>query len=345
MCIIERPFPDKFAVVSTNTYVFDYRPIDDGCSNRIVGRKRLCNGMDVLITNMGMIAFDFSESQWGKFRRIEFRGNGSVPDNVMNNEDELKSLLVNRMQNAIFVIACIYGSYAARRHVSIVDPLLPNLSDVYGWAETPDNHLGLYKNETVRLHSVLSHRDVSVRHLASHSISLDDVNAGLELADRLLVDQCSYVSADPVALVVMTYHAMVLHSQQHAGASIALSAVVVEAALREILCMCGSVEGYKTPRTLRNGGAVIVDKVSKRFFDRQCKLKEACERLERSGVLTGYLSSQINVLRNARNDLMHECKGAAPSASGIALTVVRDVLQICTNESDFELNTSWAYRC
>jgi hypothetical protein len=70
MSVVERPFPDRFAILSTKTYVFDYRPAECGIDNRIVGRKTLRNGVDVFVTNMGMITFDYSQSEFGGFRQL-----------------------------------------------------------------------------------------------------------------------------------------------------------------------------------------------------------------------------------------------------------------------------------
>jgi Domain of unknown function (DUF4145) len=122
-------------------------------------------------------------------------------------------------------------------------------------------------------------------------------------------------------MIVMGYQAMLLHGKQHAGASIALAATVIEVALQEIAA-----------RTV--GASKAKNK----------KLAALTKDLRATGAIDNYLADRIDRLRNARNNLMHQNQDATPTQSGEGLTTVRDVLRLCTGENDFDLNTGWSYR-
>ena len=136
----------------------------------------------------------------------------------------------------------------------------------------------------------------------------------------------------------MTYQAMILHNRQHAGASIALQALVSEAAIEEIIFAAGYVNGV-TPR-LSNPVAPSLSKTAARKLG----FNGGLTLLQDSGRLETYLVMRLNALREARNTLMHEAQDPSPGQSGEGLTAVRDILRHCLEESGFELNMPWSYR-
>ncbi|MFO1102855.1 MAG: hypothetical protein U1E20_08135 [Methylocystis sp.] len=157
--IVERDFTDRIAILPSETYIF-LGGVDKSrtLNQSIFGRRLLTNGVEVLAVNLGLLAFNYRNSNLGGFRRVEFLGSGQVPQRVVENTDALISLQLNRLRVATFVTACIYGVHAKRSCRSIDNPTFPSLDDVYGWVEIPDTGLFLPEMDTKRLQSQLGTR-------------------------------------------------------------------------------------------------------------------------------------------------------------------------------------------
>ena len=332
--------PDAFAILPSDAYVFDQAVDSEVLTHRIVGREKLTDGVEVLAANLGLLAFDFKHSALAgrHFPQLE-AGDESA--------DEFISLQALRLRVAVFVSACIYGVHAKRAHATLEGPLFPGLSDIYNWMEVPGPALGLPAFDKERLLSQLSWRRASlIKHRVSIcSISTESFVEGAALADRLMTAAHGYAVADPVAMVAMTYQAAVLHGHQHAGASIALAAVIVEAAVEELMFAFGLVAGVDArlghPGLGCRGGSM---RVSRRQL-KDLGFNGRVTKLEEAGIFDAYLIQRINALRGARNALMHDAQDAVPRQSGEGLTVMRDILWLCTGETGFELNVGWSYRC
>lgn len=335
MTIRRTRFPDRFAILPSDTYRFG--PVkSDNSRFEVVARTQIPGGVEVLAINSGLIAFDFAGSaELGGILAARFEGSGEVPQEVMESQALVLRVQGVRMQLATFITACIFGTHAHASHSSIIDALFPGLHEIYGWMEPQPGTFGVPAEETPALASRLLRRGGR-----SSGIPVEHIVAGFELASRLLLARSSYSAADPVALIVMTYQAMILHNRQHAGASVALQALVVEAALEELMYACGLVKGV--PARLSVQG--LVSPMSKRAV-RELKFKGRSDALAHIGVLDAYLETRLETLRKTRNALMHENQDATPQQSGEGLTAVRDLLRYCTNEETFELNMSWSYRC
>jgi len=336
--IDRRPFPDAFAILPSETYVFDQLKEQKTITQRIVGKTRLSNGMEVVAVNMGLLGFNFAGTSLGGFERLDFNGSGQVPQSVIANRGEILSLQIKRMRMAMFVTACIYGVHAERSHSGVEGALYPGLSDIYAWGYSGDL-FSIPAVEGPRLVEKLSERRNALNkgHLSGFSISKAALTEGLAMADRVIASATRYVSSEPTAMMGMTYQAMILHSRQHAGASIALSAVVVEAAVEELMHAYGIVEGA-TPRLMSSAGPISRSKLRKLGFGGMI------DELKARNLLDAYLAQRVDKLRQARNSLMHDGEDATPEQSGEGLTVVRDIPRMCLNETKFSLNSSWSYR-
>jgi len=339
--IVEYKYPDTMAILPSETYVFGLTGNSPTLDFSIVSRRTLVNKVDVLAINVGLLAFDFKQSIYGGFCRKDFRASGQIPQVVMDNTEALISLQVNRLRMAIFVAACVYGVHAKRGHTCVDSPLFPCLSDVFDWAELPNRGFLLPQADCNRLMRHLGARETALKtgEISSFSITPEEVNEGFELADRLLSAASDYVSADPVAMIVMAYQAMVLHGRQHAGASVALAAVVIEAAVEELLFANGCVSGF--PGRLRK--TALGASISRNNM-KQLGFRAMTQKLCDEGIIDAYLKQRIDSLRDSRNDLMHRSQDAVPRQSGEALTALRDVLWLITGERGFELNVPWSYR-
>ncbi|SFI55076.1 hypothetical protein [Caulobacter sp. UNC279MFTsu5.1] len=340
--IEETAFPDALAILPSDTYVFDMAPGATEMSLRIVGQRKLNNGVGVTAVDLGLLAFDFKGTSLGGFRRLR-SNSGLVPEAVMDNEDAMLRLQTDRLRVAVFVSACIYGTHAKANHSTIRGAVLPGLDDVFSYAQVRDGRLGLAQFELERLLAKMRERKklLDQRKLHSASISLETLTQALDLADRLLASVAQYETTDPVTLMVLSYQAMVLHGLQHPGPSIAVAAVVLEAAVTELLYALGLVEGRPARLPLLDPAPAPMS----RSRVKTLRFNGALGELKELGVLDAYLVQRIDAVRKARNDFMHEAKAPGPRQSGDALTAVRDVLRICTGERGFELNTGFAYRC
>lgn len=329
-------FPDRFAILPSDVYRFGPEELD-GAEFSVIRNQKLPNGIEVLAVNAGLLAFDFAgHPDLGGLRVIREDASiaGAIREEVMQNRDHIIAAQVERMRHATFVTACIFGVHAHRTHSSVLDAMLPGLKEIYGYAVLPGGRFGIPSQDTPELALRLQRRQGTPRHIPS-----DNISAGLELAARLINARTAFHVADPLTLIVMTYQAMILHNRQHAGASIALLALVTEAAIDEAVHAYGFVDGVEARFPEPSGISAFSRKQVKMLgFNGKLQL------LAEANLLSPYLASGINDLRIARNALMHDAKDAAPFQSGPALNVARDLLRLITSELDFELNMSWSYR-
>ncbi len=340
--IVTVPFPDLLAILPSDTYVFDHGPEALELTLRIVERRKLFNGVEVMAVNLGLLAFDFADGPLGGFRRLKSTGYGEISQAVRDNEAAMLRLQAQRLRVAVFVSACLYGVHAVRHHSTVRGAWFPSLDDVFSCAVLTPELIGLAPFDMDRLLVKMRARReaLNARKLSGSSISRATLGEGLDLADRLLGAARTYVAADPVTLIVLTYQAMVLHGLQHPGASIAIAAVVIESAIAELLYGLGLVEGVAPRLTPPQTAPAPMSRRRLKTLGFNGMVGE----LRSVGVLNAYLVQRIEAVRQARNAFMHDAQEPGPSRSGDALTAVRDVLRLCTGESGFELNTGFAYR-
>ena len=336
--MIEQPFPDTLAILPSESYVFDQPADSDRITMRVVASGRLTGGVTVSVVNLGLLGFNFAGSALGGFKRLVHHGDGLIPDAVSQNRDAMLALQANRLRLITFVTACVFGVYAERHHTSLTRMLHPTLEDIYPFAVSAEGIALFPQSDLQRLTPLLAARD---RERRPPNIDLVSIEEGLALADRLMTAAASYAETDPMAMIAMAYQAMVLHGHQHAGASIALSAVVVEAAIEETMLGLGMVLG--TPARLTPTQPIATAAISRRRF-KDLGFGGMIQALADATVLDAYLITRIEALRTARNALMHDVQEPTPNISGTALTTMRDVLRLCTAERGFELNTGYIYR-
>ncbi|MFT4255010.1 MAG: hypothetical protein QM608_21310 [Caulobacter sp.] len=326
------------AILPSSTYVFDQPADVDTISTRIVARRRMCTGLEALVTNMGLIGLDFAGTSLGGFKRLVRAGPNDAHDADWTNREAMIALQSNRLRLATFVSACVLGVHGVRNHTSLEGLLHPTLEHIYGWFEIQPGYLSLGPGDLERLRPWLARRQHGRRPPA---IGLDIVVEGLALADRLLAAAPTYAVADPVAMVAMAFQATVLHGNQHAGASLALSAVVLEAALQEVVVGIGLVEGATARLTPK---LPITRKLLTRGEMKKMGFAGLTDLLLETQVISKSLALRIGEVRTARNELMHDAQEPVPNTSGAAINTVRDVMRLATGEHGFELNTGFAWR-
>lgn len=340
--IEETGFPDALAILPSDTYVFDVSAAATELTFRIVSRRKLANGVVAMAADMGLLAFDFAGTSLGGFRRLRST-NGVIPEAVMDNEAAMLRLQADRLRMAVFVTACIYGTHAKGRNSTIRGAVFPGLDDIFSYAMHSAGRLGFVRSELDRLWKRMQERKKLGDEGKLHGVSIppETLIQAFDLADRLLVSAEHYETTDPVTLIVLTYQAMVLHGLQHPGPSIAVAAVVLEAAVTELLYALGLVAGRPARLATLDPSPAPMP----RSRVKTLRFNGALSELRELGVLDAYLVQRIDAVRKARNDFMHDAKEPGPRQSGDALTAIRDVLRICTGERGFELNTGFAYRC
>lgn len=336
-----RPFPTTFAILPSDCYVFAQERGRTELTQQVVADRTLGNGLRVTAANSGLLAFEFAATPLGAFNLVESHADGIVPDAVTASRERMLDIQAARLKLAMFVTACIYGRHAHLTHSSVRNPRYPGLDEIFGYVmgETPPEFL-LPAYEMERLAPLLRRRVVELNKgtLWSSSIPVAHFAEGIDLADRLLTKSAANVVADYPSLLVMTYQAMVLHAGQHAGASIALSAMVLEVLLEELFHMAAIVKGATVRLTSPHSCGVLSKGALKdmRHADRIAHAKEG-------GLIPSFLAQRMDDARLRRNALMHKGQDARPTESGEALTAVRDVLRQCTGE-EFELCAGWSYR-
>ncbi|MBB4389364.1 MULTISPECIES: hypothetical protein [Rhizobium] len=318
----------------SNSYYFGEEPAIERNNLTAVSGATLSNGVDVRCTPDGLLVFDCTNSDLGSVERLVFQGQGAVPDEVTASNDHVFDIQRRRMTFAVYVAACIYGTHGRNSHSALSGMRYPSLGDM-AWITIADGKFISRPEDIDRLRTP-GGGDA----LRKMPIPLATVAQGLELADRLLAHD--FNNADPIQLLAMAYQAVVLHAAQHASASLALSAVVVEAASQGTIWASGIVNN--TTKTL---GAVFPTQFlgsKSRNEVRSMTQQTMASALRDCGVFSGYLYERMENLRNARNKLMHKGNDATQRQSGEALTAMRDVLQILFSEPGFELNAGFTMR-
>ena len=334
MPVQERTFPDRFAILPSDVYRFG-PPTRLGDRFQVVGQYFLPSGAAVYAVNDGLLAFDFSaDPALGGFVLLESSGSGLVPQAVSENHAAMLALQGARMRLAAFTAACIFGLHAGRTHSAVRSALFPGLDEIFAWILLADHGFAVPAQDTQRLLQRLQRRPPQSAHIPT-----GHVEDGVELATRLIRSADQYVAADPVSMITMTYQAMILHHRQHAGASVALSALVAEAAVAELVYALGFVD--ETPARL---SCVRPPTPMSRRRARNLGFEGASILLAGAGVFDAHLKRRLDALRRIRNALMHDVQDPSPSQSGDGLTVVRDLLHLCTEARELTLNTGWGYR-
>lgn len=333
----------SFAIIPGELYVFDHRSGDSRVDLRIVFRCKLRNNIKIVLTNIGFLAFDFASSELK-----DFESSGICGEEESNREDLSDEYWIKlqrmRLRIATFVIACIVSVNNARSNRLLSGMLLPNVEDIFGYVDRNDTYLytSRYDDERFVRFVDLRRKKLHAGELKHWSISVDDVKIAFELMDRFLESSRSYNCIDPVSMIVLNYQAMVLHGQHHAGASVAISAMIVEALIEEIIYAVGLVEGV--PGRILGLDTKYVHRKMSRKRAKDLGFGGAVAELVNIHLIDHYLEMRIKNLRNARNSLMHDGIDASSQQSGEALTTIRDLFRLCSGENLLDINTGWGYR-
>lgn len=260
-----------------------------------------------------------------------------MPDEVRKNEIALVDLQTRRLNFANFVISACVGFMASGCHQSMAILQHVGLHQIVEFTESP---------ETLLVPNTRHHQEAlgpRMRRAQAHG--------NLACTDKDLEDLCAFFADlafredkfQSTALrdcMQMNCQAAMLHNQQQAAASVALSCAVTEALIDEIFYIYGLV-GKSTRQDFATK-THNVQPISKRKFS-DLRLRDKLDRLKDGGLIDDFLFLRMTAGRKLRNSIMHKAEPISPSQSGDMLTVVRDLWAYLL-EHPFELLMGWNCR-
>lgn len=339
MPIKRSKFPNTLLVLPNSRYFF--RKPQNGADSLSVVRMFDCAGVATLvITSVGTFGFIFPDaSSLASIDILRFTGSGSVPEEVMDNDNAIHNLQEKRVLFMNFVSAAFFGRVCAKGHTSLADAIYSGQDKITAFAV-------IKGNVAVQWIPILDQSvgqkmsDFNAGKLNNYILKNDEIDDGLRYIQHLLLRQNDFEYADLQSCMVMNYQAAILHNQQHAAASFALNFSVMESLAREMFTAYGLVDGSATKPFATKPHNIA--RISRRTFDRM-KSIEVFKTLYDGGLFDRYLHQRLDDARIKRNSLMHKGVSITPKESGDCQTIVRDLWALLV-DTPFELNAPWSYR-
>lgn len=294
----------------------------------------------VYLTRFGGIGFRFSsDGPLHSIVRLDTMDAGIVPDQIMENHDEVLELQSRRIAFANFVAATISGRLCALSHRALTGAHYAGLADIIHF-QVSDSMLLIENTEHVQAILEPKLRAMQLKPNQLRIASGDQLNEAVGFLSHLSEREGAFQHADLQTCMVMNYQAAILHSEQHSAASFALNFVITEALINEIFFAYGLVGNIEPRDFARRSHACEV--ISKRRF-KEMKLKERVAVLAAGRLVDAYLIQRIEQARGLRNDLMHKGIAVGIRDAGQLQTVVRDLWRYLLDH-DFELISAWSMR-
>lgn len=337
---IERSkFPNTLLVFPSSRYFFRKPQSADDFFN--VVRMFDCAGVATLvITSVGTFGFVFPDtSPLASIDILRFTGSGSVPEEVMDNDNAIHGLQEQRVLFMNFVSAAFFGRVCAKVHTSLADAVYNGQDKITAFAVTKGS---VATQWTPILDQSVGQKisNFNAGKLENYVLKNDEIDDGLLYIQHLLQRQNDFEYADLQSCMVMNYQAAILHNQQHAAASFALNFSVMESLARELFTAYGLVEGSVAKSFATKPHSIPL---VPRWTFNGMKFYKALETLHDGGLLNDYLYNRLDGARVKRNSLMHKGVNISPKDSGDCQTIVRDLWEFLV-DTPFELNAPWSYR-
>lgn len=338
MSITHSRFPNRILVLPNTSYFFGkVQTMNDIWK---VTRMFDCAGVaTVCITSMGTFGFTFPDSSdLASVDVLKFRGQGIVPEEVMENDDRIHDLQERRMLFINFVSAAFFGRVAAKAHTSLSGTLYNGQDRITGFEIVQDT-VSIQETELISRAIEEKMNALSNRKQLNHFLKESDIDDAISYVQHVLERLNDFEYADMQSCMVINYQAAILHNQQHAAASLALNFSVIESLVREIFMAYGLVASRtaKSFATKQHN----VPQISKNAFD-EMKADKAMKTLHSGGLLDDYLYQRLDSVRKKRNNLMHKGVMISPRDSGDCQTLVRDLWAFLI-DTPFELIAGWSY--
>jgi len=339
MSIERSKFPNTLLVLPNARYFFAKAQVSDDFF-RVVRMFNFSGVATLVITSVGTFGFIFPDSSsLASIDILKFTGQGSVPKEVMDNENLIHNLQEARIQFINFISAAFFGRICGKVHTPLAEALYNGQDKVAAfnvtrgmvviqWTAMLDESIG-------KKISTFNDRK------SDHNILKDDViDDAIHYIQHLMQRQHDFEYAELQSCMVMNYQAAILHNQQHAAASFALNFSVIESLAREIFTAYGLVNGSTTKSFATKPHSIA--RISRRTFNRM-KSYEIFETLHNGGLIDRYMYQRLENARNKRNSLMHKGASISPKESGDCQTIVRDLWELLV-DTPFELNAPWSFR-
>lgn len=338
MEIAKRLFPDRFLILSSKRYFFGDKK-DQEDPFKIFCSFQCQDIAEIQFTFVGAMGFRFLNSGYLKsIEQLKTVGSGTVPDEVMQNEDKIHILQENRMRFVNFIVASFFGRICGKTHCALSGALYTGQNSIRDFRvfgnliqyPVGDLTMDFDKKIADKLSGNKNNRIF---------LKKDSIIDAIKFCQNCFIRQEEFEYLDIQTAMVMNYQAAILHNQQHWPASLALNFSVIESLINEIFYAYGFVNGAKIKSFVTNEYEIA--KISRTKF-RKMNVVELIETLHHSELIGDYEFDRLQKLRKKRNHLMHKGERVTPAESGDAQTLVRD-LWTHLIDSPFELNAGWAY--
>ena len=339
MFVLKHQFSSTLLVLPNDRYFFG--DIHTENEIRTVAFHFTCKGIaDIYITNIGEFCFSFHDS--GLLRSIDIlrtRGEGVIPDEVVENEAHIHSLQENRILFVNFVAAVFFGRVSGRKHTSL-DGAIYNGQD-----KVDSFSLSVEGISSPRLEFIVQGIREKVKALNDSRwkiflLSPEEIEDAVLYVQNMLARHNEFQHANLQRCMVMNYQAAILHKQQHAAASLVLNFLVIESLVQELFFAYGLVDGSTVKSFATRSHTVQC--ISRKCF-KNSTVNELIEKLHEGNLLDDYIHQRIQETRRFRNGIMHKGEMLSPKESGSPQTVVRD-LWILLIDAPFELVSGYSYR-
>lgn len=338
MSIKQSKFPNRLLVLPNAKYFFGKVQTTNDLWK--VVRTFDCDGVaTVFITSIGTFGYIFSDSSdLASIDVLKFYGQGIVPEEVMENEDNINNLQEKRMLFVNFVSAAFFGRVSANTHKSLAGALYNGQDKIAGF-NIVKGVVSIQETELIARSIQEKVNALNSGKLQYYFLKDSDIDDAISYIQHILQRQNDFGYADLQSCMVMNYQAAILHNQQHAAASLALNFSVIESLAREIFIAYGLVDNttIKPFATKQHNIATI----SRRTFN-EMRIVNIIETLHQGNLINDYLYQRLETARTKRNNLMHKGEKISPKDSGDCQTIVRDLWAFLV-DTPFELIAGWSY--
>jgi hypothetical protein len=338
MKIMRSKFPNRVLILPNTRYFFGNTKAAEN-PFEIVRVFDCADIATVYISSLGTFGFIFPDSSdLASIDALKFRGQGLIPERVIENENEIQNLQTRRMLFINFVSAVFFGRIAAKAS-KILEGALYTGQDGVARFDIIQNAFSIQCTEKVGRIIKEKVDALNTEKHQSNFLNENDIDDAISYVQHVLARQNDFQYANLQSCIVMNYQAAILHKQQHFDASSTLNFVVIESLVREIFMAYGLV----TNSTVKSFAARQheIAKISKKKFD-EMNLHEVTTTLRTGSLIDDDLFQRIDTVRKKRNKLMHKSVTISPKESGECQTVVRDLWSFLI-DIPFELITSWSY--
>tara|TARA_R110002096_G_scaffold50583_6_gene132641 strand:+ start:591 stop:1577 length:987 start_codon:yes stop_codon:yes gene_type:complete len=306
----------------------------------IMNRFKFGDIANIFLTRMGGVAVEFlANGPLRSIERLNYRGDGEIPDFIMENHDRVVELHGQRVNFANFISAALFGRIAVLRHRSLAMTQYVGMNDILAFS-TRGNTIITEKSEFAD--RIFYPKIILVRRNPKYVDVIDKshIEDAIMFLDHIRERQMELEELNIESCIVMNYQAAILHNQQHFSGSLSLNFAVAEALVHEILLAHGLVSSVVRKPFAKTDHNICP--ISMRKF-KDMRFKSRIVLLNDAQLINRYQFCILESARNCRNNLMHGANLVSPRQSGDMQTAVRDLWNHVV-DLPFALIASWSMR-